>query len=107
MKRPIALISKAAVAGVALAAMTSAAAAAKPQPFKLTNIHFETNSSACDAHRGSPPDGIHARVTNASTGDNDSRYRAHASTIDGPVGSSVILSRPAGYEPHFRARLIS
>ncbi len=48
MKRLIAIISKAAVAGAALAAVTSPAAAAKPQPFKLTNIHFETNSSACD-----------------------------------------------------------
>jgi hypothetical protein len=33
------------VAGLALAA---AAAAAPPKPFKLTNIHFETNSSGCD-----------------------------------------------------------
>ena len=48
MNRLIAIISTAAVSGVALAAMTSPAAAAKPQPFKLTNIHFETNSSACD-----------------------------------------------------------
>lgn len=48
MKNLIALISKAAVAGVALAAVTSPSVAARPQPFKLTNIHFETNSSACD-----------------------------------------------------------
>ena len=48
MKRLFALTSKVAAAGVALAAMTSSAAAARPQPFKLTNIHFETNSSACD-----------------------------------------------------------
>lgn len=48
MNRLSAIISKAAVAGVALAAVTSPAAAARPQPFKLTNIHFETNSSACD-----------------------------------------------------------
>jgi hypothetical protein len=48
MKRHIAILSKVAVAGVALAAGASVAAAAKPQPFKLTNIHFETNSSACD-----------------------------------------------------------
>ena len=48
MNRLIAIISKAAVSGVALTAVTSPAAAAKPQPFKLTNIHFETNSSACD-----------------------------------------------------------
>src|SRR5262245_64099762 len=37
-----------AVAGAALAASTAPAAAATPQPFKITNIHFETNASACD-----------------------------------------------------------
>ncbi|MGH6634323.1 MAG: hypothetical protein ACREB0_13245, partial [Sphingopyxis sp.] len=36
------------MAGVALAAAATPATAAKPQPFKLTNIHFETNASACD-----------------------------------------------------------
>src|SRR4029078_9221169 len=35
------------VAGVALGAATPATAA-KPEPFKQTNIHFETNASACD-----------------------------------------------------------
>lgn len=48
MKRPIGIIRNAAMAGVALAAATSPAMAAKPQPFKLTNVHFETNASACD-----------------------------------------------------------
>ena len=49
MKRHIGIICKAAVAGVALAAAaTTPATAAQPQPFKLTNIHFETNASACD-----------------------------------------------------------
>lgn len=38
----------AALAGVALAAAATPATAAKPEPFKLTNIHFETNASACD-----------------------------------------------------------
>jgi hypothetical protein len=38
----------AALAGVALAAATIPATAGKPEPFKLTNIHFETNASACD-----------------------------------------------------------
>jgi hypothetical protein len=38
------------MAGAALALATSAqmAMAAPPEPFKQTNIHFETNSSACD-----------------------------------------------------------
>lgn len=49
MKRHIGISCKAALAGVALAAAaTTPAAAAQPEPFKLTNIHFETNSSACD-----------------------------------------------------------
>jgi hypothetical protein len=50
VKKHIGIICKAAVAGVALAAATpaTAATAAKPQPFKLTNIHFEANASACD-----------------------------------------------------------
>ena len=49
MKRHIAINPRAALAGMALAvtAMTPAAAA-PPVPFKQTNIHFETNSSACD-----------------------------------------------------------
>jgi hypothetical protein len=49
MKKHIGIICKAAVAGVALAAAaTSPATAAQPVPFKLTNIHFEANASACD-----------------------------------------------------------
>ena len=49
MKKHIGLICKAAVAGVALAAAaTTPATAAPPEPFKLTNVHFETNASACD-----------------------------------------------------------
>jgi hypothetical protein len=48
MKRYIGIIYSAAVAGVVLAAAATPATAAKPQPFKLTNIHFETNASACD-----------------------------------------------------------
>ena len=43
------MIYKAAVAGMALAAAaTTPATAAQPEPFKQTNIHFETNASACD-----------------------------------------------------------
>ena len=38
--------------GLALAALawepTEAQAAAPPEPFKVANIHFETNASACD-----------------------------------------------------------
>jgi len=49
MKRHIGLTCKAAVAGLALAAAAPIPAlAAQPVPFKLTNIHFETNASACD-----------------------------------------------------------
>ena len=50
MNRLVELIGKTAVAGVALALTAAAipAAAAKPGPFKQTNIHFETNASACD-----------------------------------------------------------
>ena len=48
MKRHIELICKAAVASLALAVASSPAVAAQPEPFKLTNIHFETNASACD-----------------------------------------------------------
>ena len=48
MKRHIGLSCNAALAGVALAAATIPATAARPEPFKLTNIHFETNASACD-----------------------------------------------------------
>lgn len=47
MKRHIAIIGKAAMAGVALAAPASPVTA-QPEPFKLTNVHFETNASACD-----------------------------------------------------------
>lgn len=46
MRRRIEIICKTAVVGVALSA--AASAAHRPEPFKLTNIHFETNASACD-----------------------------------------------------------
>ena len=48
MSEHIGVICRAAVAGIALAAATTAATAAQPEPFKQTNIHFETNASACD-----------------------------------------------------------
>jgi hypothetical protein len=48
MKRHLGIICKAAVGGVVLAAAATPATAAQPEPFKLTNIHFETNASACD-----------------------------------------------------------
>jgi len=47
VKRNIRIIRSAALAGVALA-IAAAASAAPTQPFKLTNIHLETNASACD-----------------------------------------------------------
>jgi hypothetical protein len=48
-KKPLGLAAFFA-AGMALAMIAHdvPANAAKPQPFKVTNIHFETNSSACD-----------------------------------------------------------
>src|SRR5262245_20471430 len=49
MNRHMRLTRRASVAGVALAvAAATATMAAPPRPFKLTNIHFETNASACD-----------------------------------------------------------
>ena len=36
------------VAGAALAATATSASASETEPFKLTNIHFEANASACD-----------------------------------------------------------
>jgi hypothetical protein len=36
------------VAGIAVAAAATSAPANGAEPFKLTNIHFETNASACD-----------------------------------------------------------
>jgi hypothetical protein len=42
------ILQRAIVGGAALAAAASAAAASNIEPFKLTNIHFETNASACD-----------------------------------------------------------
>ena len=44
MRRHILVICGAALVGVALVM----AAADSPEPFKITNIHFETNASACD-----------------------------------------------------------
>ena len=38
----------AALASLVLAGASICASAAKPVPFKITNIHFETNASACD-----------------------------------------------------------
>jgi hypothetical protein len=48
MNRHVGNACKAALAGVALVVASSPATAARPQPFKQTNIHFETNASACD-----------------------------------------------------------
>ena len=49
MKRHTGLICQVAATGAALAATAiTTATAAEPEPFKQTNIHFETNSSACD-----------------------------------------------------------
>lgn len=48
MKRRNIAICHAAAAGLALAAAAGTAAASGAEPFKITNIHFETNASACD-----------------------------------------------------------
>ena len=48
MKRPIAAACHVILASAALAAAATPALAAQPEPFKQTNIHFETNASACD-----------------------------------------------------------
>ena len=47
MNKHIGLV-QCAMVGIALATATTPADAAPPEPFKITNIHFETNSSACD-----------------------------------------------------------
>ena len=48
MTSHIGSIRRAALSGVALAAAATPALADKAEPFKQTNIHFETNASACD-----------------------------------------------------------
>lgn len=48
MNRHVGIIGKAAAQLALAAAATMPAAAAQPAPFKQTNIHFETNASACD-----------------------------------------------------------
>jgi hypothetical protein len=49
MSRPVGTLVRAVSAVVALAPLaTTPAAAEKAEPFKITNIHFETNASACD-----------------------------------------------------------
>ncbi len=49
MHRPLGTLVRAALAALALAvAATPPATATQPTPFKITNIHFETNASACD-----------------------------------------------------------
>jgi hypothetical protein len=48
MKKHFGTVSKAAMAGAALVATASAPVVAREQPFKQTNIHFETNATACD-----------------------------------------------------------
>jgi len=48
MQKHINIVCKTAVASAVLAAATTSATGIEPEPFKLTNIHFETNASACD-----------------------------------------------------------
>jgi hypothetical protein len=48
MKSHIGIIREAVAASVALAAVSAPVTAVELEPFKQTNIHFETNASACD-----------------------------------------------------------
>ena len=48
MKRHRGMIGRAAVAGLAMVAAAGPDSANGSEPFKITNIHFETNASACD-----------------------------------------------------------
>ena len=48
MDRSLGTLVRAALASAALVVATTALATAQPEPFKITNIHFETNASACD-----------------------------------------------------------
>ncbi len=49
MKEHVGIFCKTVAAGIAMAATAiTPASAAPPEPFKQTNIHFETNASACD-----------------------------------------------------------
>lgn len=48
MNRHMGAIGSAAMAGAALLVAVTPAIADRETPFKQTNIHFETNSSACD-----------------------------------------------------------
>ena len=48
MNRPIAVACRTLLASAVLTAAPLAAQAARPEPFKQTNIHFETNATACD-----------------------------------------------------------
>ena len=48
MKTQIRLACRAALTGAAIVVAATPAATASPEPFKQTNIHFETNASACD-----------------------------------------------------------
>jgi hypothetical protein len=48
MKKSFGTVCKAAIAGAALVATATAPVVAREQPFKQTNIHFETNATACD-----------------------------------------------------------
>jgi len=48
MKRRRTLLCRVSVAGIVLAGAAGLASAGDAEPFKITNIHFEANSSACD-----------------------------------------------------------
>lgn len=48
MKKRFGTTCKAVLAGVTLTAAATLANAEKAEPFKQTNVHFETNASACD-----------------------------------------------------------
>ena len=83
MNEHIGVMARAAVAGAALAAAvaSSPAVAGNEEPFKQTNIHFETNASACDMgiQMSFDTDGITAGEVESPWGQVVFRFRA----IDG------------------------
>lgn len=85
MKRHLAMTRKAAAAVVALTVVAAAASAAQPEPFKLTNVHFETNASACDMgiQISFDTDGI----TEGSVEDPNERVVYSFEAVDGSEGT--------------------
>src|SRR4029078_2443662 len=88
------------VAGVALGAATPATAA-KPEPFKQTNIHFETNASACDMgiQMSFDTDG----VSELSVKDPNGQVVYEAGSVVGPAGTPEITE---GFQERVEPQII-